>query len=132
MTTTETLPRITSTKSKNKHGDTRGLHPNSLGNLKPIPFLPGNNGGPGRPISDRAREKLAEDCPFDSQGRKWKEVLPEAMLRQALSRTEGMRELLDRVEGKVPGDQPPVTNINVVFVIGKGYRDTSQLIEGKE
>ncbi len=34
-----------------------------------------------------------------------------------------VRELLDRTEGKVPGDQPPAININVVFVIGRGYKD---------
>ncbi|KKL84393.1 hypothetical protein LCGC14_1965140, partial [marine sediment metagenome] len=34
-----------------------------------------------------------------------------------------IKELLDRTEGKVQGDQPPATNVNVVFVIGKGYPD---------
>ena len=115
MTTTD-IPRMTSTKTKNKLGDTRGLHLNSLANLRPVPFLPGNNGGPGRPVSDGARAKLEEICPFDPQGRPWKEALSEALLRQALTKTDGMREALDRIEGPVLNKTAIVGDILVEVV----------------
>jgi len=114
--TTADSPRITSIKTKNKHGDTRGLHANSLANLRPVPFLPGNNGGPGRPVSDRAKAKLEEICPFDPKGRPWREALSESLLRQALTKTDGMREALDRIEGKVPEKRAIIGDITIRIV----------------
>ena len=42
-----------------------------------------------------------------------------------------LAQLLDRTEGKVPGDAPVIQNLNVVFIVGKGY--ASQLVsEGND
>jgi len=84
----------------NKNGDRRGLHPNSRKNLKP-------NGNPGgRPkkdicITSRQKEMLSEKCPFDSQGRTWRDSLAEAGMRMALLKPEAMRDFMDRHWGKV-------------------------------
>ena len=42
------------------------------------------------------------------------------------------KEVWERLEGKVPGDQPPASNIKVVFVIGRGYSNQPLLEEAKD
>lgn len=96
-----------------------GKHPNSLAAIQPPPnpIKPGETRNPkGYSVTFRARQKLedGEVCPYDAQGRKWSETLPDAMLRQALNKVEGMRHLLDRIEG-------PVTETPAVMVDNRQY-----------
>ena len=118
----------TATKKKSsKHK----MHPNSLANLKPIPWKPGESGNPdGLSITARARMAINRDdiCPYDSKGRPWGEALKDSLLRQALTKVDGMRELLDRIEGPV-NKAGPVRDINVVFVIGKGYSELPSIAQ---
>ena len=84
----------------NRNGDRRGVHPNSLANLKPNGNL---HGRPKRELSitNIQREMLNEVCPFDPKGRTWLIALAEAGMRLALVKPDAMRELRDRLEGKV-------------------------------
>jgi len=87
-------------KKLNRNGDTRGLHPNSLKNLKPNP---GNNGRPKNEwsLTYLAREKLLGPCPYDPKGRTWRECLVERWLSQSLENVSYFNQLMDRLEGKV-------------------------------
>lgn len=82
-----------------------GKHPNSLANLRPC--KKGETHNPhGRPtnrlcLTHLAREQLDKVCPYDSQGRKWKDYLVDRWLAQALENPVYFRELMDRLEGKV-------------------------------
>ncbi len=98
-----TLEKTTPTVKLNKIGDTRGMHPNSLVNLeKRVSWQPGESGNPtGYSITQRFRQMMLEKCPFDSKQRTWLESLSEAGLRQALTQPIALREILDRLEGKV-------------------------------
>ena len=80
----------------NRKGDKRGLHPNSLKNLKP---------GQGRPrnelsITNCAREKLTEPCPY-APGQTWLEYLVDRWLGQAAQNPTYFKELIERLEGKI-------------------------------
>lgn len=88
-------------KSKYK----KGKNPNSLKNLKPIEKGEARNPN-GRPsnrlcLTHIAREKLEQVCPYDSEGRTWKEYLVERWLASSLENVTYFRELIDRLEGKV-------------------------------
>lgn len=111
----------------------KGKHPNSLKNLKPQV-----KGGParnphGRPhnrlsLTVIAREKLEEVCPYDSQGRTWKEYLVDRWMAQALENPVYFRELIERLEGKVtqPVEAGGVVTLRVVYDTGdKGSNNPS-------
>jgi len=90
-----------SIKKVNCLGDTRGLHPNSQKNLRPE-WKPGQAGNPkGFSLTARMKLLMKEVCPYDAKGRTWEEVIAEAALRQALDKTEALKNLQDRIEGKV-------------------------------
>ena len=114
-----------------KRPDGRGKHPNSRKNL--IPYLPGHQGNKGNPYPITSELK---DILRRNKGKRAKDVAETMILTACLpnsrSYSTALTQLLDRAEGKVPGDQPLVTNVNVVFVIGKGYRDAPQLTEEKD
>ena len=96
-------------------GNTEGkrtIHPNSLKNLKPAKAGEVRNPN-GRPKKDicivsRQKEMLSEICPFDAQHRTWRDALAEAEMRLALSKPEAMRDLMDRLEGKITQPIAPV------------------------
>ena len=98
-------------QAKTKHR----MHPNSLKNL--TPFKPGENGDkPGQGYSLRAELKHALKLR--------RKELVDSTIEGAIKREPTpFKEVWDRVDGKVPGDTPPVANVNVVFVIGRGYRE---------
>lgn len=90
----------------NRVGDTRGMSPKARAAIQPPPnpIKPGETRNPkGYSVVRRALAKLedGEECPYDAKGRPWSEVLPEDLLRHAHLKTEGMRTLLDRIEGPV-------------------------------
>ena len=91
-------------KQLNKHGNKRGMHPNSLKNLeKRVSWKPGQPGNPkGLSLTKRREMMLDETCPLDEKGRDWRETLAEDGLIQAHSSPYAMSKLQDRLEGKVP------------------------------
>jgi hypothetical protein len=97
----------------------RKIHPNSLANIQPPPhkWKPGETGNPAG-LSITARARMAIDkgdvCPYDAKGRPWGEALKDSLLRQALTRVDGMRTLLYRLEG-------PVTETPAVIVDNRQY-----------
>jgi len=69
-------------------------------------FVSGNSCGKGRPcnelsLTNLAREKLDEICPYDNKGRTWKEYLVDRWLAHAIDNVTYFRELTERLEGKV-------------------------------
>lgn len=82
----------------NKNGNKRGMHPNSQKNLKP------NLGG--RPRKDCSltsilKEEINKIPPGEKQGRSWRQLLVLAWLTGAMKNPVLLKELLDRLEGKV-------------------------------
>jgi hypothetical protein len=104
-----------------------GRHPNSLKNLKKG-WKPGQSGNPkGRPrnikyITELAREKLGESCPYDPE-KTWAEYLVDRWFGQAVENAGYFKELMDRLEGKVTQPISGELKGNVTWIIGKGYAD---------
>lgn len=96
-------------KSTVKEKKKRGIHPNSLANLeKRKKFQKGQpSANPkGRPcnelsLTNIAREKLQEPCPYDPEGRTWAKYLVDRWFGQCGENVTYFRELIDRLEGKV-------------------------------
>lgn len=116
-------------KQVNKNGDGRGMHPNSLLNLKngkATQWPKGQSGNPnGYTITARQKQKMSEDCPFDALGRTWLESLAEGGMRQALTIPVALSNLQDRTEGKVTQqlDTPAVAIINsFTFILPDGTK----------
>ena len=100
-----------------------GKHPNSRKNL--IPYKPGENGvrpGQGYSVTSEVKQLLRKEHTR-------KEIAQTMIDESKDGNVPMLKELLDRTEGKVPGDQPLAQNVNVVFIIGKGYKDIPQLEE---
>ena len=101
---------ISATSAKYK----RGEHPNSRKNLCK-PFPPGVNGNPhpGYSLTLQLKDALRKPFnppPFDAPVR---DHIVYATLKGAITcepTSAHLKEVWDRVEGKVLGDQPPVTN----------------------
>lgn len=113
-------------KNVNKNGDCRGLHPNSLSNLKP---------GKGRPKKDQSiieliRSRLNETCEYDSNGRTWIEALVDAEMRMSLNDNTARKNMFDRLLGKAP-EQIEIGNHEIVLrVTFDDYkRDSGTLTE---
>ena len=127
-----------SLKIRNKKGDTRGLHPKSLANLAKGQFPKGSNGDrshSGYTLTSALKDSLHKPLRRPDLDAPVRDHIIYATLKGAIAcepTSAHLKEVWDRSEGKVPGDQPPVSNINVVFVIGKGYQGLPQLVEGKE
>ena len=87
-------------RGKDKNG--RTMHPNSLSNLKPVTWKPGQSGNPkGQSITARQNAMYDDICPYDPLGRTWREALAEGGMRMALTIPVALNNLQDRQEGKV-------------------------------
>ena len=81
------------------------MHPNSLKNLRP--FQKGNKANPaGRPRKDVSltsllKEEIEKIPEGSTDGKTWREILVLAWLRGAQGNAVLLKELLDRLEGKV-------------------------------
>ncbi len=68
----------------------------------------GQSGNPkGRPknglcLTSIAKAKLGEKAPDDPDGRTWAQLIVDQWLAQTLSNPSYFKELLERIEGKVP------------------------------
>ncbi len=101
----------------------RGEHPNSLANLEK--FLPGQNGNhnlEGYSITSEIKQQLKEDSEFIApharpRDKGWRQQIAREILAKAASGDVAMvKELLDRTEGKVPGDNVAI-NFNEIRVL---------------
>ena len=105
----------------------RGEHPNSLKNLEKGKFKKGQITNPrGRPpnelsLTSLTRETLNEVCPYDPQGRTWREYIVDKWLTLSAENPSYFRELIERLEGKVKQPIDAQLDTDVHFVIGKGY-----------
>ena len=111
-----------------------GRHPNSIkaGTANLIPYKPGQNGH-GRVYSLANRLKHALDKPLaipEKNATAGEQIVYKTLAGAIDLVPVAFREVWDRTEGKVPGDTPPIQNINVIFVIGKGYQSQVPTIEG--
>ena len=101
----------------------QGKNPNSLKNLKP--FKPGENGerpGQGYSLTSALRHALGDKGERDK--------LIKSTIEGAIKRESTSQNIVwDRVDGKLR-DKEEIRDINIVFVIGKGYQDTPFLKEG--
>ena len=81
------------------------IHPNSLKNLRS--FKKGQSGNPkGRPIKDLTltsllKEEITKIPAEEKEGRTWRQLLVLAWLSGSLKNPILLKELLDRLEGKV-------------------------------
>lgn len=112
---------------------THRMHPNSLANLKP--YKPGQNGNPkpGNSLKAVLLNALLEPLKEPPPSAPARDHIVYATLKGAITcepTSAHLKEVWDRVEGKVPGDQPPVTQDNRVLNIIVLNEDTKQLIEG--
>ncbi len=111
-----------------------GKHPNSRKNLKPYP--PGVNGNPkpGNSLKAVLLNALLEPLKKPAEDAPARDHVVYATLKGAIScepTSAHLKEVWDRVEGKLQ-DKEAIRDINVVFVIGKGYKEIPQLIDGKD
>ena len=116
----------------NRKGNKRGIHPNSLANLE-------KRKGQGRPrnelsLTNLAREKLDEVCPYDPEGRTWKEYLVDRWLAHSLVNVTYFRELTERLEGKIlqpiGGENGKPIKYEISVKDGESRELTEQLFEG--
>lgn len=90
----------------------------------------GVSGNPhGRPrkeecITNIAREMLGQVCPFDAEKRTWAQYLAYRLLSQSIENIGSLRELLERLEGKITQPIAATGDTVVHFTIGKGYDDS--------
>ena len=122
----------------NKHGNKRGMNPNSRKNLKPGPWKKGQSGNPQglslrRVVSDILRQPLEN---VDPKTAKSIEILAVAIVRDAIKGSkEDRKEIWERLEGKVAqvisggseGDKP----IRIEVVSPEAKKLTQRLIDGE-
>lgn len=122
-------------------GYPNGHNPHSLANLKKgrAKLAEKRKNGEltnpnGYSITSEIKQMLREDAEFISPHARPKDKLfrqqiaREMLVKAAQGDVPMVKEVLDRTEGKVPepAKDIPVTNINVVFVVGRGYVETPQ------
>jgi len=121
------------------NGNGKGSNPNSQANLaigraklaemRTKGILPNPA---GYSLTADIKHQLNQEAEFISptarpKDKLWREQISRAILVGAAKGEVPMvKEVWDRVDGKVPGDTPPVTNVNVVFMIGRGYQDADK------
>ena len=101
-----------------------GMHPNSRKNLKMFPK--GYNGNhQGSSLLSQLKTSLDKPLKKPSDDASVRDHLVYSTLAGAIKREPTpFKEVWDRVEGKVEGQDAIVRDINVVFIIGKGYRES--------
>ena len=116
---------------------TRGKNPNSLKNLKP--FVKGTSGHPGRTPKDYSLTSLLKEqidtIPLgEKNGRTWRQLLVLAWLTGAMKQPVLMKEILDRLEGKVTqpiaGENGEPIKYEITVKDGESQKLTEQLFKG--
>lgn len=104
MTTTTTTTKESQPRVKI---DKRGKNPNSLANLRPFPKGKKAHPGGGYPVSRHLKDLLSEA----RNGRDIAEKMIErSKILTGRSDASILAQLLDRTEGKVPGDETKTIN----------------------
>lgn len=84
-------------------------------------FKPGRSGNPGgrtKGMSDQVKKFLTRKVPKDPEGRLYLEKLVEAMVKRAIKKSDVlMKEIFDRVEGKVPTNPAEAAQYGVKIII---------------
>ena len=114
-----TASEVCSVKKVNAHGDMRGLDPKSLANLRPYP--PGVNGNPkpGNSLKASLLNALGEPLKEPASDAPAREHIVYATLKGAIKcepTSAHLKEVWDRVEGKVPDKGTPQAVINNLIV----------------
>ena len=113
MSTETAIPQ-----SSVKKVDGRGKHPNSRKNL--IPFHPGHqhNPHPGYPLKEKLQDMLRKPLKEPKDDAPAGDQLVYSTLKGAIDLVPvAFNQTWDRVEGKVPGDQPVANQDNRVVNI---------------
>jgi len=108
--------------------DGRKMNPNSLRNLKP-PYpkgVSGNaNSGNGYSLTSELKHTL--------RNRELRKQIVASAIEGAILREPApFKEVWERVDGKVPENTLPLRNLNIVFVIGKGYQEAGSGLIGSD
>ncbi len=101
----------------------RKMHPNSLANLKPILWKPGESGNPkGSSLTQRLQDAMEKPLVEPGAGAAAGDRLVHATLQGAIDlQPTPFRETWDRTEGKVIEKHALITDVNVKFTIGEGF-----------
>ena len=114
-----------------KNGEKRVSHPNSLANLKPIPWQPGQSGNPhGSSLKARlldAMEKPPAQLTEDSTC--VERLVPSTLEGALLREPTPFREVWDRTEGKVEDKSNPTYQDNRVVNIIVSSEKAKELTE---
>lgn len=92
----------TSCKQLNKHGDKRGLHINSLANLKPVKWKPGESGNSvGWSLTSMLKHQMSHPLKEPPENASANVRFVYSTIRGALKREPiPFREIWDRLEGR--------------------------------
>ena len=109
----------------NRQGDKRGMHPNSLKNMR-TGHMGNNYSGKDYSITriikgmiDEPAEERWLDAQDKGKGLTWRQAIAVRMLRDGV--TGKYCELLERLEGKVTQPVSALVKTDVTFKIGRGY-----------
>jgi hypothetical protein len=84
-------------------------------------WKPGQSGNPkgrAKGLTDPLKEFLTRKVPNDPQGRLYLEKLVENMVKRAIKKSDVLvKEIFDRVEGKVPNDPAEAAQYGVKIII---------------
>ena len=104
--------------------DQRGRNPASRKNLKVGGREGQNPNANGYSLTSRLKQCLNKPLEDPGKNATAGELLVHATLKAAIAtKAVPFIEVWNRAEGKVPGDVPVIQNLNVVFVVGKGYQE---------
>ena len=111
-----------SQKPRENYG--RGQHPNSRANLRQA-HNPNGRPKNGCSITAEMRKLLPLPCKYDPK-LTWAQYLAERGLSLAATKPDAMKNVQDRLEGKVPEQISAQITGSMVFVIGKGYEGSNK------
>ena len=105
-----------------------GQHPNSRANLRP-PYKPGTNGhGRVYPLKERLAHALDKPLTPPKKDAPAGDHVVYATLKGAIDLVPvAFKETWERTEGKVPDKTAIVGDIQVRFIIGRGYAQEAPL-----
>ena len=109
----------------------RVMHPNSLANLRPASWKPGESGNKqGYSLKSRLDDAMGKPLIKPSENASAGEVLVYSTLEGAILREPTpLREVWDRTEGKVPEKHAILQDVTIRFIVGQGYEKVEDATE---